>query len=228
MTLAALTLAASLTVQVPPTMKEVQLCFFTDGPSVGTQSPSEIPKLQLLHLQNLQALWESRQALLVGPLTDGKGLRGVAVMDVGSEEKAKTILMADPYVKTGEMTVATYTWLCDPTYFLKGPKFLDVKPFWFGLLRRTTKVVGPESGENPSQGHMDNINRMAAEGALLSGGPIMKNQKTRGVFIFKDMPESEIRALTQRDPLIRDGILTLNLYRWHTAAGSFKPFEAPK
>ncbi len=228
MTLTALALAASLAVQIPPNMKEVQLCFFTDGPSAGALAPAELPKLQQLHLKNLQSLWESRKALLVGPITDGKGLRGIVVMDVGSEEKAKSILMDDPYVKTGEMSVATYSWLCDPSYFLKGPKFLDVKPYWIGLLRRTTKAVGPESGENPSQGHMDNINKMAAEGALLSAGPIMKNQKTRGVFIFKDMPEAEIRALTQRDPLIRDGILTLNLYRWHTADGSFKLTEGGK
>lgn len=90
-----------------------------------------------------------------------------------------------------------------------------------GLLRR-----GPNAGagdqaerERIQEGHMANIRKMAATGKLIVAGPFEDNDDLRGVFIFQGVTVEEARAMTDADPAIKAGRLTLELHPWFAAAG---------
>lgn len=69
------------------------------------------------------------------------------------------------------------------------------------------------------RGHMENINRLAAEGKLIVAGPLGRNEKTyRGIFILNAATLGEAEALLQTDPAISERLLDAELYNWYGSA----------
>ncbi|TWV90756.1 YciI family protein [Chitinophaga pinensis] len=70
------------------------------------------------------------------------------------------------------------------------------------------------------RGHMNNINRLVAEGKLVVAGPLGKNDKTyRGIFILKDIATIDAaKELLQTDPAVKAGIFEVELYNWYGSA----------
>jgi len=69
------------------------------------------------------------------------------------------------------------------------------------------------------RGHMENINRLAAEGKLIVAGPLGKNEKNyRGIFILDATTLEEAEALLQTDPAISEGLLYAELFNWYGSA----------
>lgn len=67
--------------------------------------------------------------------------------------------------------------------------------------------------------HMDNINRLAEEGKLALAGPFLDDGETRGIYIFAVESVEEAEALTNTDPAIKAGSLTMELHPWYGSAG---------
>ncbi len=70
------------------------------------------------------------------------------------------------------------------------------------------------------RGHLDNIDRLVAQGKLIVAGPFGENEKGyRGIFLLNRVstPE-EARELLQSDPAIRDGLLDAEIYTWYGSA----------
>jgi len=69
------------------------------------------------------------------------------------------------------------------------------------------------------QGHMDNINKLSAEGKLVVAGPFSKNdQKFRGLFIFNTISEDDVKSWLQDDPTISEGIFVADIFKWYGSA----------
>jgi uncharacterized protein YciI len=69
------------------------------------------------------------------------------------------------------------------------------------------------------QGHMANINRMAAAGKLVVAGPFEKNAKGfRGIFILNVPTIAQATALLQTDPAVHAKIFDTELYEWYGSA----------
>lgn len=69
------------------------------------------------------------------------------------------------------------------------------------------------------KGHMANINRLAAEGKLAVAGPFGKNTSAfRGIFILAVATVEEAKALTDTDPVIKSGMMVVDLYPWFGSA----------
>jgi len=69
------------------------------------------------------------------------------------------------------------------------------------------------------RGHLDNINRLAAEGKLVVAGPLGRNEKTyRGIFILDAATFEEAEALLKTDPAISERLLDAELYNWYGSA----------
>ncbi|NUY82098.1 hypothetical protein HUK80_14435 [Flavobacterium sp. MAH-1] len=69
------------------------------------------------------------------------------------------------------------------------------------------------------RGHMDNINRLAAEGKLIVAGPLGKNDKNyRGIFILDAKTIEEAQALVATDPAVKEKLLDVELYEWYGGA----------
>lgn len=68
-------------------------------------------------------------------------------------------------------------------------------------------------------GHMSNIDQLVKEGKLLVAGPLGKNdEEFRGIFILTETDHSSARELLDRDPAIKEGLLTADLYDWYGSA----------
>lgn len=76
----------------------------------------------------------------------------------------------------------------------------------------------PEEAQKLQRAHMDNINRMAAEGKLVIAGPFADNGPIRGIYIFDVPTVKEAEALTQSDPAIQAGSLAMELHPWYGSA----------
>lgn len=66
--------------------------------------------------------------------------------------------------------------------------------------------------------HLDNIRRMGEAGKLVLAGPFMDRGDLRGIYIFDVRTLEEAEKLTQSDPAIQYGSLTMDLKPWYGSA----------
>lgn len=67
--------------------------------------------------------------------------------------------------------------------------------------------------------HMANIQKMAQNGDLVLAGPFAPNDSgLQGIYIFNVKTVAEAEALTQTDPAIQAGRLTMELIPWYGSA----------
>ncbi len=68
------------------------------------------------------------------------------------------------------------------------------------------------------QAHLANIHRMAREGKLVIAGPFLDDTSLKGIYIFNVGSVGEAQALTETDPAIKAGRLTMELHLWYGSA----------
>ena len=66
--------------------------------------------------------------------------------------------------------------------------------------------------------HLENIGRMAEEGKLVLAGPFLDGGELRGIYVFDVKTVEEAQALTESDPAIQAGSLTMELHLWYGSA----------
>ena len=76
--------------------------------------------------------------------------------------------------------------------------------------------------------HLDNMTIMAEQGKLVFAGPFMDDFDIKGIYIFavEDMAEAE--ALTNSDPAIKAGRLTMELHPFYGSAALMQINELHK
>jgi uncharacterized protein YciI len=89
--------------------------------------------------------------------------------------------------------------------------FLEKGPNWTPEVTEETKKI--------QEGHMANIQRMAATGKLAVAGPFMDGGDLRGMLIFKETTLEEAKKMADADPAIQAGRLALRLHPWFAAKG---------
>ena len=75
-----------------------------------------------------------------------------------------------------------------------------------------------EEARKLQRAHLDNINRLAAEGKLVLAGPFADDGPIRGIYIFDVPTVAEAEALTKTDPAIQAGSLAMELHPWYGSA----------
>ena len=75
-----------------------------------------------------------------------------------------------------------------------------------------------EEARKLQRAHLDNINRLAAEGKLVLAGPFADDGPVRGIYIFDVPTVAEAEALTKSDPAIQAGSLAMELHPWYGSA----------
>ncbi len=95
-----------------------------------------------------------------------------------------------------------------------------MKNYVFCLLKSGSNATAtPEETKQLFEGHMSNINKLAAEGKLSVAGPFMKNDRNyRGIYIFNVTTIEEAKQLTETDPAIKAGLLEAELTLWYASA----------
>lgn len=96
-----------------------------------------------------------------------------------------------------------------------------MKSYFLVLLKTGANPTADKELINSSfRGHMDNINRLVADGKLILAGPLGKNaQQYRGIFILDKVQSlEEANEVLQTDPAIKNGLLDYELFSWYGSA----------
>jgi uncharacterized protein len=94
---------------------------------------------------------------------------------------------------------------------------------YLGLIVKGPKWTKEKSPEltRMMEGHMANINAMAATGKLVAAGPVVDDGTLRGIFIFDTATAEEARAMAEKDPTISSGHFALEIHPWMVAKEVF-------
>ena len=94
------------------------------------------------------------------------------------------------------------------TYYMA---FLKKGPKWSPEVTEETKKV--------QAAHLANIKKLVAEGKMILAGPFLDEWEVRGIFIYKVDSMEEAIAITEQDPAVLAGRLTLEVHPWYSAKG---------
>lgn len=72
--------------------------------------------------------------------------------------------------------------------------------------------------ERAFAGHMENIGRLAATGDLAFAGPLARNERYRGIFVFNVKTSAEAERLLASDPAVQAGVLAGEVYLLYGSA----------
>jgi uncharacterized protein YciI len=78
--------------------------------------------------------------------------------------------------------------------------------------------LSKEDSDRVFAGHMANINRLAGTGDLVFAGPLEKNERYRGIFIFNVKTSAEAETLLATDPAVQAGALAGEIYLLYGSA----------
>jgi uncharacterized protein YciI len=98
----------------------------------------------------------------------------------------------------------------------------EMKQYWLVLLYRgTTRNQDSITAARIQQAHMNNINRLAAEGKIIMAGPMGDRGDLRGIFIMDGKDSTEIASHIKVDSAIVTGRLRFEIHPWWTAKGKY-------
>ena len=100
-----------------------------------------------------------------------------------------------------------------------GPGGYEMTTYYVGLLSRGPKWTPEETPEvrKLMEGHMANIQKMAAAGKLVIAGPFTDNGDLRGLYVFRAASMEEAKSLVESDPAVQAGRLRFELHPWYAA-----------
>lgn len=174
------------------------------------------------HLKHVQSLLASGKGVIAGPFADNTRVAGVFVLNASSAEEARAIEEADPFVKTGGLSVEVLKWWAAKGIMKPPPQPLKLKVYYLTFLRRGPKWTPEKTPETEKlqAEHMANINAMAKTGKLVIAGPFENAGEFAGIFVFKVGTLDEAKQLAQSDPAVRAGRLLADVHPWMLGEGS--------
>ncbi|MBV6457748.1 MAG: hypothetical protein HONBIEJF_00867 [Fimbriimonadaceae bacterium] len=209
--------------QPQPPLENLQLVMLMTAKEAPKVEGSALQRMQGEHLKYLESLWAEGKALLVGPITDGKDLRGILILKAKDKDEAKSWMDKDPFVRSGQLSPAVYDlWM--QTYMIKkAPKFLDLDTFAFAFYRRPENAPDYDEAklQEIQKGHMAHLGKMAKDNGLLAAGPLGGAGARRGILIFRKADKDAIRKACSEDPAVKAGRLEVEPYTWLTSKGTF-------
>ena len=110
---------------------------------------------------------------------------------------------------------------------------VTMRSYFLVLLRRGPAWTPEKTAETKAifEGHMANIEAMAATGKLLIAGPIDAPPEDRtalaGIFLFDVATKPEVESLIANDPAIKIGRLVPEIHTWYGPAGLTYPGKQP-
>src|SRR5580700_4058406 len=96
--------------------------FLRKGPSWSPGETEESRKIQEGHLANINRMAGAGKLAVAGPFTDGGDMRGIFIFKNTTMEEAKTLVAADPAVKSGRLVLELHPWFSAAGLRSNGPK----------------------------------------------------------------------------------------------------------
>ena len=86
------------------------------------------------------------------------------------------------------------------------------------LMKGPNRIHDSTESMEIQKAHLKNIVRLANEGKLIIAGPFLDDTDIRGIFIFNVESIEEAKQLTESDPAVKAGVLTMKLHPWYGPA----------
>ncbi|MAT40120.1 MAG: hypothetical protein CL946_11010 [Ectothiorhodospiraceae bacterium] len=99
-----------------------------------------------------------------------------------------------------------------------------MKVYYMGFLKR-----GPERSQDSTEAmkiqkqHLLHMQRLHKEGKLVMAGPFMDDGDIRGIVVYDVESLEEAVRLTEQDPAVKAGRLTVEVHPWWAERGSTLP-----
>ena len=205
-----------------PQFKLVQfhMAILKKGPKWSATHTKETEQMHQAHMARVAALLESGKAIVAGPLSDDGEIRGIYIFRAPSAEEAKAWANDDPAVASGHLIAEMHPWWSEDV--MKKPSFpIKMTTAYLAFLIRGPKWTPEKTPktEELQKAHLANIHRLAEMKKLVVAGPFGDDGPLRGIFVFRVETLAEARALTETDPAVKAGRLTLDLHPWQVPEG---------
>ena len=99
----------------------------------------------------------------------------------------------------------------------------EMKQYWLVLLfSGGVRSQDTASAAKIQKAHINNIERLAAQGKIIMAGPMGDNTNLRGIFIMDGKDSTEIASHIKTDSAIVTGRLRFEIHPWWTAKGKYE------
>ena len=99
----------------------------------------------------------------------------------------------------------------------------EMKQYWLVLLYSGgVRSQDSITAAKIQKAHINNIERLAAEGKIIMAGPMGDNGSLRGIFIMDGKDSTEIASHIKTDSAIVTGRLRFEIHPWWTAKGKYE------
>ena len=99
----------------------------------------------------------------------------------------------------------------------------EMKQYWLVLLfSGGVRSQDTATAARIQKAHINNIERLAAQGKIIMAGPMGDNTKLRGIFIMDGKDSTEIASHIKTDSAIVTGRLRFEIHPWWTAKGKYE------
>ncbi len=199
--------------------------FLVTGKDAQGVPPTDLAQKQQAHLANFLRLAKAGDLFIAGPMSDPqKTLRGILVAAAKDPQTLSTYFDPDPYVKEGYMNLEA-----NPIAELQGDLTVVLDPRGLEQWRivvwdRTDKQLPADS---PTlEAHRAYWNGLRDSGQLAVRARFGESSKRFGVAIIVDRIESQIKALCDDDPLVKEGFVTYQQMPQYLGKGAVKTVTA--
>lgn len=96
--------------------------FFHKGPNWTAEQTDQTRRMQAGHLANFEKLAEAGKLIVAGPFGDNGDLRGMLIFKLSSVDEARSLMEADPMLKTGRLTLDLHPWFAAIGLRISPPK----------------------------------------------------------------------------------------------------------
>ncbi|HKG22811.1 MAG TPA: YciI family protein [Blastocatellia bacterium] len=201
--------------------------FLRRGPAWTAESTPETERVQAGHMAHIGDMAKSGKLAGAGPFSDGGQLRGVFIFKVDSLEEAKAMAEADPAVKAGRLTVDVHSWTGPAGVGARYAAERQANPqakdemvtFQMVLLARGPKWTLEAERQGSARDAF--IKQMHASGKLAAAGPFTDSGDVREMLVLQAASPEEAKAIAENHPLVKAGVLSLEVHPWWTAKGTW-------
>jgi uncharacterized protein len=105
-----------------------------------------------------------------------------------------------------------------------------MKSYYLVILKTGSANISDKAiSDSLFRGHMNNIQRLAAENKMVVAGPMGKNDRTyRGIFILNTSSLEEAQKLVASDPAVQAKVFDAEYYPWFATAALQEIMEIHK
>lgn len=214
-------------VKLPP-METYTLLIFKSGSRPEGITQEAIDGMQAEHLANLGRLFNEKKSPCAGPFDNGGDYRGIVILTL-PKEKVAAEFEADPFVKHGILKTELYSWTAPKDLFTwewnEDSKMMRGTLAWVSEGPNYGALKG-DAMTKAMAGHINhNLDLMRNGDAGLVGPAAEKNALGLGFYYFLTDDEAKIKALNEKDPLLKSGHFRMEMKKLWTGSGLFKKLK---